>query len=106
MGARSNQKGKAWERRVAALLRGELGIDARRGQQARDGGDAPDVVVDLPFWIECKHGRQPNVRAALAQAIEASDGRTPVAVVKDDRREPMVVLRLRDALAWLRRGQV
>lgn len=94
MGKSQRLKGHTFERWVARELR-EKGFDAKRGLQSRDGDDAPDVV--LPgFWIECKRGRKPNVRAALRQAIEASDGEGLVAaVIRDDRAAPFV------AMPWL-----
>ena len=75
----------------------------RRGAQARGGAEAPDV--DVPgMWVECKHGKKVNLRAALTQAIgDAALGRVPVAVCKDDRAEPVVVMRLADFLTlWTR----
>jgi len=100
---RSRAKGQVWEREVARILR-KHGWQAKRGLQARDGSDAPDVCCDLPLWIECKAGRAPNVHEALAQAMAASGkviGRTrlpPVAVVKADRREPIACMYLDDFL--------
>lgn len=99
------RKGKAWEQEVARQLRAALpGCNARRGWQARGGGkEAPDVVIDgLPVHLECKRGRKPNARAALAQAErDAADGTLPVAVVRDDRCEAFAVLRWDALLALL-----
>ncbi len=85
-GARSRRKGKAWEQKVARLLREELGLEARRGWQARKGDDAPDVIVDgQPWWVECKCGKMPNPRAALRQCEEAAPaGHHPMVVIHDD----------------------
>ena len=97
-GARSRRKGRAWEQAVARMLRPLFGDAVKRGWQARSGKDAPDVV-GTPYHIECKHGALVNLRAALKQAIEATDGRVPLVVAKDNRSEPLVVMRLSD---WLK----
>jgi len=74
------------------------GAEVRRGLQSRSGDEVPDV--DCPvFWVEAKRGRKPNVRGALKQAIDAAPkGRIPIAVVRDDRAAPFVVLLLDDFL--------
>jgi hypothetical protein len=104
-GARSRRKGAGFERWTAKTFREALGDESiRRGFQARSGAEAPDV--DVPgWWIECKHHRRVNVFAALAQAVAvAPAGRTPIAVVKNDREEPIVALRLADFLALIARA--
>ena len=103
MGMRSRRKGAGFERALVHRFRAELpGLVIRRGAQARGGSEAPDV--DVPgLWVEAKHGQKVNLRAALAQAIrDAGTGRMPVAVCKDDRSEPVVVIRLDDFLALWR----
>jgi hypothetical protein len=101
-GAGSRRKGAAWERALARRLRDALGDpDIKRGFQSRDGTEAPDVDL-TGWWIEAKVGRKPNPRAALAQAIAAAPpGRKPVAIVKDDRKDPIAVLRLDDFIALI-----
>jgi hypothetical protein len=103
MGRLSRRKGAAFERSMVHRFRAELpGLPIRRGAQARGGSEAPDV--DVPgLWVECKHGLKVNHRAALAQAIrDAAGTRMPVAVCKDDRSEPIVLMRLDDFLALWR----
>ncbi len=103
MGRRSRTKGKRWELDVVHRFRAEMpGLEIRRGAQSRGGSEAPDV--DVPgLWVECKHGQKVNHRAALAQAIrDAAGTRMPVAICKDDRSEPIVILRLDDFLALWR----
>lgn len=103
MGLRSRRKGAAFERELVHRFRAELpGLSIRRGAQARGGNEAPDV--DVPgLWVEAKHGQKVNHRAALAQAIrDAAGTRMPVAVCKDDRSDPIVLMRLDDFLALWR----
>lgn len=98
-----NEKGHRFAREVAAKMRssmpGETGI--KRGFQFRRRDRAADVECPH-FWLECKRGRKPVVRRALQQAIDdaghASDGRVPVAVIRDDREEPFVCLLFEDFL--------
>jgi hypothetical protein len=95
-GKRSRTKGARWELEVAKRL-AELFPNAKRSFQARSGKEGCDVE-HTPFWVECKHGKLVNLRGAIKQAIEDSDGRTPVVVAKDDRSEPLVVMRFEDFL--------
>jgi hypothetical protein len=109
MGKSSVIKGKRFERQVAKDLRG-IFPDARRGMQARHGGDAPDVDHAGPLWPECKHGKRPNIPAALEQATIAAKGtgRVPIAVCRRDHCDATVTLWWEDFLAlleeWKERG--
>ncbi len=98
-GVRSRRKGASWERELVRRFREVMpGAEVRRGFQARSGEEAADVECPV-FWIEAKRGKKPNIRGALAQAIEASpSGRMPIAVVRDDRSDPTVTLLLDDFL--------
>lgn len=100
MGKAQRRKGQDFERAVARLFAAAMpGSDARRGiGQSRSGGEVADVDVPV-FWVECKVGARPPVRGALEQAQKAAGpGRIPVAVIKEDRRQPFVVLTLDDFL--------
>lgn len=99
MSASQRRKGAAFERENVLAFREALpGVDVKRGFQSRSGEEVPDVDAD-PFWIECKVGKLPNPRAALKQAQgDAKPGRIPVAVIKDDRCAPFVVLSRADFL--------
>jgi len=100
MARKSVIKGKVFEREVAATFR-KLYPDARRGiVQARAGNEAPDVD-GTPFWVECKIGHRVTIQAALTQAVEATDGRPPLAVCKVDRQPATVTLRLPDFINLL-----
>ena len=107
-GNHSRNKGKAGEREVAQLLR-IAGFDARRGFQARAGTDECDVEgIDDPaargggYWVEVKRGRRCNLRGAISQAEEDTDGRAPVVIWRDDRAPWMVLISLEDwaRMAW------
>jgi hypothetical protein len=105
-GARSRRKGANAERELAKRFAEAMpGADCKRGiGQARRGSEVADCEVPR-FWVESKHGKRPNPRAALAQAIEACEangnGKTPIAVIRDDRKEPFVCMRLEDFLAFV-----
>lgn len=102
MGGLSRLKGRAFEQAVAKRLRPVFGDRVKRGYQTRNGREACDVD-GTPWWIECKHGRQVNVRAAMAQALQATDGRPVLVVAKDNGvREPFVCMLLKD---WLELAQ-
>lgn len=104
IGRRSKRKGKTWERAVAQLLRPIFGEQCARGWQSRNGREDCDVKGS-PYWIECKHGQKVNYRAALAQAIDDTDGRPPVVIAKDDNERPVVVMLLDDWLALAGKAQ-
>ena len=85
-------KGHAFERWLAKDLR-PIWPGAKRGLQSRGGGaEVPDVVIPH-YHLEAKIGKLPSPRAALYQATrDAAPGMVPVAVIKDDRCAPFVVL--------------
>jgi hypothetical protein len=95
MGKASRDKGAAWEREVAKMLRA-AGVPARRGLgQARSASEVADVQVE-GFWVEAKCGGPAAypMRALLqaSEALEAAGGdladTTPVAICKQDRKPP------------------
>lgn len=106
MGRAQREKGKRWEREVARLYRESVGAGKRTGWHQSHGLEVADVSVPLQVgnwvgvWNECKHGKKVNMRAALAQALQVCPAnQLPIAVCKDDREDPVVVLRLED---WLK----
>ena len=102
-GKASRRKGHDWEREVVTRFRGVFGDnEVKRGLQARSGEEVPDV--DLPcFWIECKRGQRTDIKAALEQAADAAPkGRLPLAVCKDDHRDPMIAMLLDDFIELVR----
>ena len=102
MGRMQRNKGATYERDLANYLTAH-GLPAKRGiGQARSASEVPDVDL-AGFWIEAKRHKRTNPRAALAQAIEASEGtaRIPVAVCRDNgthEDDATVTMRLVD---WL-----
>ena len=82
MGRRSRRKGQTFERWVANNLK-DLWPDAKRGYQARGGTSAAPDVDFTPYYIEAKNEKSTKPKAALEQAREGSDGRTPLAITKD-----------------------
>lgn len=104
MGAMQRRKGATFERALVHRFREAMpGADVKRGLQFRGGGaEVPDV--DCPvFHVEAKHGKKPVVRAALQQAqADAVKGKIPIAVIKDNRQEPFVVLGLEDFLDFVK----
>ena len=103
MGAGQRRKGHDFERWLVQRFREALPhVTVRRGLQSRSGKEEADVEVP-PFWVEAKRGKKPNVRAALDQAeSDAPAGRIPVAVIRDDRASPFVVLPLEYFLVMVR----
>lgn len=105
MSKAQRDKGKRWEREVAAAFRNIFGDQVHRGWQARSGSDACDVEGIPGYWIECKVGARPNPLAALDQAeeaqAEANDFRVALAVCKKDRSRPTVTLRFDDFLQMI-----
>lgn len=97
MSAHSRRKGAAGEREVGHLL----GL----ARNARNGVDDQDLAVpaSAPVVLEVKRRKRAfsQLYAALDQAAAYKPGKTPVAVVRDDRREWLCVMWLGDA-DWLR----
>jgi Holliday junction resolvase len=104
MAKMQRDKGHNFEREVARQLREALpGAHVVRGQQGFGGSNAPDVAVDgangSPWLhIECKRGKRCSIMAAIRQAVADSDGtgRVPIAVVREDRRVAVAVMRWDD----------
>ena len=124
MGARSNLKGKRFERLVASLIGDRRGWTSSRTapMQARVGVEHPDVLAQLQptvgmstdkelFAIECKAGQRISWMPAMEQAVACakSEGasyaerRIPMVAAKVDRKPPVVMLRLSDFLDLIER---
>ncbi len=113
-GKGARRKGHQWERDVAGMFRKIMpGAVIKRGLQSRGGGAEEADVVCPYFHPECKVGKLPSPRAALLQATRDATAaglwKMPVAVIKQDRQSPIVVLHLEDFLKfvgdwWFRGG--
>jgi len=103
----SHDKGRRGEQQTAHELRAVLGsgVIVRRGTQSREGRDEPDLVVEgYPWWIEVKtwgsrrswaeHVEALNQAEQACSASEDPD-RLAWVVVRENRRPPMVVTRMR-----------
>jgi hypothetical protein len=103
-GRACRRKGRDFERKVQKRLAHVFGQDfVRRGAQMRDGQSVADVTAP-GLWIECKAHRRTNPRAALRQALRSSHGEPmwAVAVCKDDRKPPNVIMTFEDFVDLLR----
>lgn len=99
-GRRSQRKGRRFEQEIARALR-PVWSRARRGiGQARSAGEVPDVD-GTPFWIEAKHRARISIAAAWRQARDASDGRPPAAVTREDHGPVLITLELRELVRLL-----
>lgn len=106
-GKLSRNKGKVWEREVATVFRALFGDQVRRGWQARNGHDAPDVEGVPRFLIEAKHHHVVNIAAAVKQAVcdRAKKGELDkwvLAVTKSDRAMPLATMPLSEFMQLLR----
>lgn len=98
MSAMQRNKGKAFEQAIARDLREIFGAEVRRGWQAREGSDDPDIICPM-IAPECKHQIRPNIPAALEQALRATPpDKYAVAVTKANRSEPLATMRWADFL--------
>lgn len=109
MGKLSRQKGAAFEREVAIMLRG-CGLDARRNvQETQLGNDGDVLVADFPLTIQAKVGQRPPVFDALdeAEAVATARGHIPLAFLRRNtgqqrRKRDAVCMRTEDFLMILR----
>jgi len=100
-GQSCRRKSRNFERRVQRRLAQVFGEDVvQRGAQV--GGTADVTAPGL--WIECKARRRTNPRAALRQARSGVGEQCvrPVAVCKDDRKPPLVMMTFEDFVDLLR----
>lgn len=106
MGKPSRDKGKRGEREAAKALRdtGLFPHAQRSYHQSRDGGDEADLENTGPLWVEVKRQKRPNIHAALAQAIEESEGtgRFPCVLSRREREPWNITMRLEDLAEWIR----
>jgi hypothetical protein len=74
MGLMSRQKGKTFERRIAAIIRDEWPSAIVRRASQSERADNPDVFIEggppllARLWLELQDARSPDPRGKLAQA--------------------------------------
>jgi hypothetical protein len=102
MGRMSRQKGAAGEREVATLLRPKFpDVHTTRSAQAGARSQQSKQIADLggvPFRIEVKRQKKPNIRAAYKQACECEGDAPAVAITRADRDVWLATMSLGD---WL-----
>ena len=106
-GKRSRNKGASFERLIANHMK-TVFPSARRGVgQYQSAGNGADVE-GTDYWIECKHGKQPNIRAAYEQARAArkenKDDRPILVVTRKDRSPIMATVEIQDFIRLLFRA--
>lgn len=95
MSAMQRRKGAAHEREIVNILKASGHACARNLDQVRDGGG------DIPFgdWlIECKRRASIGIYQWFGQCVAACGKRKPLLVIRADKRENLVVMRLTDFL--------
>lgn len=100
MAINSRQKGAAFERSIAKILR-ERGFDARRGQQYSGlQGDAD--VIGLPgIHIEAKAVERLDLYGAYEQSTRDSrEGEVPVVIHKKNRKQILITMSFSDFLDY------
>ena len=95
IGRRSKRKGRAFEQKIARLLRPIFGEEVYRGHQDRRGGSAAGEGADIegtPLYAECRHEKTYNwrrhFRETVAKRTERGDPRPIVLIAKDDTKPP------------------
>lgn len=108
-GRASREKGKRFERAVAAFFK-ENGVDARRSAQyCGRSGQAHDIDNVPGISVECKYTERLQLEAAWNQAVRdaeaAGKGEIPVVIHKRSRKPTMITMALEDwigmYLAWI-----
>ena len=104
MAVNSRQKGAAFERKVANILK-QYGYDCRRGQQyCGVNGDA-DVIGLEGIHIEAKAVERLNIYEAMEQAKrDARENELPAVFHKKNRKEILVTMILKDWLQLYQKG--
>lgn len=103
-GKHSRNKGARFERAMGKAL-AELYPGAARGiDQRRHGAEDADVI-NTPWWVECKHHKVADIKAAYRQATRDTDGRPVLIVTKDDRKPVLVTMEWCEFARLVQKGQ-
>jgi hypothetical protein len=105
MGKSQRIKGRAFEQKIARILKC-IWSEARRGIQFRDGGKEASDIIGVPYHIECSKGGE-SIWAKWEQANDDARAKNPhkelnylrpVVIKQRDREEPVVMISLK---RWL-----
>ncbi len=97
MGLRSRNKGKRGEREAAKQIERLFNVSARRGCQFAGGDDSPDIktaIKDVHF--EVKRSESLRLYDAMAQATDDSNGKVPVVLHRENRKQWLAIIPLED----------
>ena len=104
MAVNSRQKGVAFERKVANILK-QYGYDCRRGQQYCGANGDADVIGLEGIHIEAKAVERLNIYEAMEQAKrDARENELPAVFHKKNRKEILVTMTLKDWLQLYQKG--
>lgn len=99
----SREKGKRFERELAAKLR-EYGYEARRSQQYSGKTEEASDVIGLPgIHIEAKHQEAMRLYEWMEQAVRDAKTGLPAVFHKKNRADILVTMRLDDWMKLYRR---
>lgn len=94
LGRLKRRKGQSFEREKARALRCVYPHAVRGLGQARAKGEVSDIEK-TPWWMELKHHKVVNIRAAMEQALSDTakhgQGRRPVVISRNTGRTPDLV---------------
>lgn len=97
MSKMQRDKGANMERAVAHRFRRMGWPDAARNLTECRDANSGDLVHVKPFAVQIKCGAAPSPWRAMREARAAADpGDYPIAVVKRDREQPLVVMQMDD----------
>lgn len=102
--AGKRQKGSAFEREIAQMLR-EVGLDSTAQRMILSGGMGgfvSDIKTVLPLHIEAKRQEVTKFKEWYAQADGSKEkNKTPIVVWRENNGEPFVYLKFKDLLTIL-----
>lgn len=109
MGKMQRDKGKAFELKVANLLK-EYGYDTHRSAQfCGKTGQAADVVGVPGLHIECKAVERMTLYEWMGQAIRDSEaegkGNIPIVIHKQNRKDILVSMRFEDFMKLMKENK-
>ena len=106
MGRSQREKGKRVERLGAAAWREAIGGPARRSAQFCGSHGTGDLIATDGIHIEVKGRKNIAVLRFFEQAeTDANDGDVPIVLLREDRNEFFVLLKLADVPAFVERIQ-